>query len=814
MSELQTKPLTSSQIGRYQIRSLLGKGSMGVVFLAHDPQLDREVAIKTIQLAKHHKSSERTLLIQKLIKEARLAARLNHPGIVPVFDYGENQGEPYLVMERIEGDPLSELIARQESLEPEFATRTLSELLAAMAYAHEQGVIHRDLKPANIMIQPDGRARIMDFGIAYATFDPNDGNETLAGTPRYMSPEQIQGRPVDIRSDIFSLGVVFYEMLSGRRPFPQAEFATLREAIINQPHPPLQTIRPELPVALCALVDRALCKRPAERFGTAKQMLEALKLCPSRQETGQGEPALNAHTRGEIIDFILQRITRKGDFPTTMQYISDITQAARNQNASARTISETILKDFALTNRILRMVNSPFYSGVGRSISTISRAVVILGVDVILDVAAALSIFEHFQNRSDVAELKFQTVHALMTAIHAREIARQIQYEHAEEAFICGMLHHLGRLIVAFYFPEEFKAINDLIRQGALDESSASRKIMRVTFCDLGEAVAQSWHLPESVYRGIRGLDQDHQGALRTSDQKLQGIISYAHELGKATMMSDEVKRKAFIADLARQFEGIIDISPKHLARIVEDSVRNAWDISHTLRVNLKDLGIATPLLQEGENAAPGLANETMSDPLEESTPSQLLADPLDDSYPGNLDSTVAERQNFLMKAIGEVAMALTSPFHINDILMMVLEGMYRGVGFQHVLLALVNPARDHVYCRFGLGPQNDEVREALHFPLSFAGGLPARCILEAKEIFVADIDEGKRRGSFPTGCLELLGAKSIVMMPILVQDSPIGLFFLDRTADYPPINKQDLLNLRTLCSQSVLAIRQSQANR
>jgi GAF domain-containing protein len=166
------------------------------------------------------------------------------------------------------------------------------------------------------------------------------------------------------------------------------------------------------------------------------------------------------------------------------------------------------------------------------------------------------------------------------------------------------------------------------------------------------------------------------------------------------------------------------------------------------------------------------------------------------------------------MKTIGEITSALMGNYQLNDVLMMVLEGMYRGVGSQHVLLALVNPQRTHLTYRFGLGPNTDAIRPVLHLPLNLSSGLPAQCITEAREIYVADMAANGRRGLLPAELAALLHAKSVLLLPIVIRDLPIGLFLLDRGPDQMMITKQDLHNLRTLSGQAVLAIKQCQAAR
>ncbi len=267
-------------LGRYQIRGVLGKGAMGLVYEGHDATLNRRVAIKTIQTsdldeatAKHYE--------KRFQREVRAVARLNHPHIVQVYDFG-NEGElAYIVMEYIDGKELKDYLDAKESFDLPTIFRLMGELLEALEVAHQAGVIHRDVKPANVMLDGKRRAKLTDFGVARITEgDAASADMTRAGqmigTPSYMSPEQIQGQAIDRRTDIFSAGVLFYQLLTGRKPFEGAGFPLAKKIV--QDDPTLPSAVTQLPPAIDRVVAKALAKAPGKRFQSAREFAEALAL--------------------------------------------------------------------------------------------------------------------------------------------------------------------------------------------------------------------------------------------------------------------------------------------------------------------------------------------------------------------------------------------------------------------------------------------------------------------------------------------------------------------------------------------------------
>ncbi len=267
-------------IGRYEIVDELGHGAMGAVFRARDPAMDRIVALKTI-LTVALESDQSGEYRQRFHREARAAGALAHPGIVPVFDVGENEGVPFLVMEFVNGQTLADAMKKGERLTMDRVCEIGQQIAEALGYAHRKGVIHRDIKPANILLTSREtygveRPRITDFGVAKLTAGEITTTGQLLGTPAFMPPEQFTGAPIDGRTDLFSLGVILYWMATGEQPFPGETMTTVSYKIVHtEPVPPAK-LNPAIPAQLERVILKCLAKSPADRYQTGEELAQAL----------------------------------------------------------------------------------------------------------------------------------------------------------------------------------------------------------------------------------------------------------------------------------------------------------------------------------------------------------------------------------------------------------------------------------------------------------------------------------------------------------------------------------------------------------
>jgi tetratricopeptide (TPR) repeat protein len=282
-----------TQVGRYEIQRRLGRGGMGTVYVAHDPVLGRMVAIKVFL-------SDLDLpdAAERFTREARSAAALNHANIVTVHDYGDVSSQPYIVMEYVQGETLAEMIRRKAPVSVTDKLRWMEELCAGAAYAHQLGVIHRDIKPTNLMIDRSGRLKVLDFGIAKMLGTLATNATALIGTPGYMAPEQILGKPIDHRSDLFSIGVVCYELLAYAEAFPGENVPAITHRIVNGEPTPISQLVPDIHPGLVAIVERGLQKNVEDRFESAESVRAAIARLRRQLETEPGWDATSIAPRG------------------------------------------------------------------------------------------------------------------------------------------------------------------------------------------------------------------------------------------------------------------------------------------------------------------------------------------------------------------------------------------------------------------------------------------------------------------------------------------------------------------------------------
>ncbi|HNQ56007.1 MAG: serine/threonine protein kinase [Rhodocyclaceae bacterium] len=267
-------------LGRYQVEKELGKGAMGVVYLGRDPKINRVVAIKTMALSQEFEEDELKDVKERFFREAETAGRLNHPNIVTIFDAGEEHDLAYIAMEFLKGKDLVPYTKPGNLMPVAKVMDIVARVADALSYAHQNNVVHRDIKPANIMYEPDSDAvKVTDFGIARITDSSKTKTGMVLGTPSYMSPEQLAGKKIDGRSDLFSLGVMLFQMASGKLPFEGDSMAQLMFKIANEAHPHIREFNPQVPECLAAIIDKALTKDNAQRYQTGAEMAADLRAC-------------------------------------------------------------------------------------------------------------------------------------------------------------------------------------------------------------------------------------------------------------------------------------------------------------------------------------------------------------------------------------------------------------------------------------------------------------------------------------------------------------------------------------------------------
>ena len=416
------------QLGRFQPIDILGQGAQGIVYLAEDTQLGRKVAIKTLDKRRQDAAN--------LKQEAKHVSQLTHANIIPLYEIGFENEMPFLVYQFYEGEQLKQKLQREGKLGQLEAVNIINQVLDGIHYAHHQNIIHRDLNPSNLMIDKEGIPHIMDFGISVMIGTVAASTE-FTGSVNYLAPEQLTNSGLTPAVDIFTSGLILYEMLTGYQVYKANNAKAVMYKITNEKVVPPSERNPDIDKDLDAICLKALAKDPADRYASAAEMQQALKkYC---QVDGVEKERGDTNT-SSAVDFLLRRMKRKQDFPAISSNITDINQkTSGSAKSSASELSNMILKDYALTTKLLRLVNSSFYGQFGGEITTVSRAVVILGYEQVRAAVLSIILFEHLQNSEQANDLKNAAYTALMSGIIAREQSKSqmnISEEDIETCFV------------------------------------------------------------------------------------------------------------------------------------------------------------------------------------------------------------------------------------------------------------------------------------------------------------------------------------------------------------------------------------------
>ncbi len=774
------------QIDRFQVRRALGRGAQGVVFLAFDPQLQREVAIKTLV---HHRAAPRSRP-EDLLTEARLAARLQHPNIVRVFDCGSSAGSPYVVFEYVEGVSLKEIMAAEGPMVPIHALEIVGPLLEAVHYAHEHGVVHRDLKPANILIDAQGVPRIADFGIAGLLGQTAAGD--MVGSAGYMPPEQLDARPLRRELDIFAIGIILYRMVAGRLPIQAPNpYAQLYKMAHDEIPPPSQ-FKKGLDGALDAIVLKALEKEPGRRYADAEEFLAALRLY---QAKGREESESVAQGGSGTLEFLLRRMRHKPDFPAMSQHVAEINRmSADRSDWSANALANLVLNDYSLTTKLLRLVNSPLFGQYGREISTVSRAIVILGFKQVRLAALSLLLFEHLQGGDGADELRDAAVGALMSGLMAHRLAGKLHLDEPEEAYVCAMFHGLGRHLVIYYFPEEYRVIQDRIASRGESDASASRAVLGVSYADIGVGVARSWGFPHMLSASMAPLPAGKLPRAGTREAKIHQLAGISNEVCRTFATLQGEARDRALNGIRERFGDTIALDEKELLSVVETALEEVREHAELLRLPSG----GSPLLNELREWRSEQRGETAVAP---------------ESVAAGIETVVApaavDAGSVLMAGVQEVTNAMLEECPLNELLTMVLEVIYRGLQPTRVLFWVRDPKRGEMVTRFGFGKDIDQLLGQLRFALGGGQDLFNRALQKGDDVKVADTQDPAVAASIPEWCRARLAARTLLLYPLMIKQSPLGLILVDWEAPnrVPAAEMQRLL--KTLCNQAVLAVRQ-----
>ncbi|AOF84138.1 tyrosine kinase family protein [Hydrogenophaga sp. RAC07] len=790
------RPAHPKYLGRYELREVLGKGVHATVWLAHDPRLDRQVAIKVMQAVRPGAGAA----MEPWLREARHVARLSHPHIATLFEADVIDGQPSLVFEYVAGQTLAAHLLDKGAMPATDAVALMLSVLDALQSAHAAGVVHRDLKPSNILLDRNLRPKVTDFGIAARMGTAEVDAATVQGTPGYLSPEAATGQAATDTSDVFSAALVLAEMLFGQALVDGRD--TYR-AIYRVTHEDLALPQDgvhDVDDALRTLLMRALARDARRRIASAEALAQALREWQGQQQdSSTPEPQASHATLG----FLLRRMRHKSDFPAMSESIGRVQSMASSENESLNSLTSEILKDVALTNKLLRLVNTPqFAHAGGGSISTVSRAVSLIGFVGIRNMAMSLVLLEHMQNKAHANLLKVEFLRALLAGSLASDLCALSR--EGEEVFIGSLFQNLGRLLTEFYFPEEAQEMRKGVASGK-SEDVAALGVLGMTCEDLGLGVARVWDLPASIQRLMRKpAGNPPTRAPADTEERLRWLCLAANDMADAFLHKEGDALARELARLSSRYAGGLGLEGKHIQTVALAAREKLAQTAEAMGVHVSSDSPAARLLR------PAQIKELPVDSLQ---PLELTAEPAPDE-PETAQPSPPPRAvsaDLLATGIQDITNAMVEDFELNDVLRMVLETMYRALGFRRVLFCLRDAATQSLTGRFGLGEDAASVAKLFRVPLKDAQDLFGMVCNKGLDTLIRDAGVPNVAQKLPVWYRSQINAPAFLLLPLQLKGTPFGLIYADKaSASDIALDEKELALLKTLRNQAVMAFRQS----
>ncbi|MET0518792.1 MAG: HDOD domain-containing protein [Burkholderiaceae bacterium] len=794
------------QLGRFHLLKSLGEGAQAKVWLAHDPRLDREVALKVLRAG----SDPQT--VEEWLHEARAVSRLTHPNIVPVFEADMQAGQPYMAFEYVAGGTLAERMRAAGAMPAREAIELALGILDGLQAAHAAGVVHRDLKPSNILLDAKGRARVVDFGIAARLVDAGSAAsrpQRIVGTPGYISPEAARGEAPDAAMDVFALSVMLAEMLSGQRMNFHADPLRAVRRVIEQDLALPSGLAADVDDALRAIVQRGLARDKAQRWPGAKAMHDALAawLHPA------AEPVAEV-SDGATLEFLLRRMRHKSDFPAMSEAVGRIQRLTHSENESLGTLSNEILKDVALTQKLLRLVNTVQFSHAGGgSISTVSRAVALVGFAGIRNLALSLILLERMENKAHAQQLREEFLRSLMAASLARELC--LTPRENEEAFLCAMFHNLGRTLTGFYFPEEAQQVRRITRpdrkagdeaQPPLSEAAASAQVLGMSYEQLGLGVARQWGLPDSLQRSMRRPEGEAPTRLlENSSDRQRWLARAANDVADLILGTEPAAAHAKVRAMGQRYARALGVTREAFDQAADLARQRLAQLAQAMDIKLPKNSPAQRLL------APltPTTDDSLSPHELHATQVMEAADLPDATRLGRERATET-----LAAGIQDITNAMVENFKLNEVLRMILETIYRALGFRRVVFCLRDPKSGMLTGRFGLGEGVETVVPLFRIALQSAPGslqdLFSAVCQKGVDTLIADASLPKIAERLPAWFLQAK-ASSFLLLPMQMKGAPFAMIYADKAEPGGvDLGEKELSLLRTLRNQAVMAFKQA----
>ncbi len=491
----------------------------------------------------------------------------------------------------------------------------------------------------------------------------------------------------------------------------------------------------------------------------------------------------------DIIDTLYLKMKKKGDFPTFTRQIIEVNQIITTDKSSAKDISQVIMKDFSLTNKLIKLVNTAMYSQFNQNgVSSVASAMIIMGTNQIQRTASSLMLFEHMRNNAQNQRLKDITMLTYMSGLLSKDLARLEGFRDQEEFQICGMFHKLGENLVAFYFPDKFRLIHEIEKNKGLSKDEAAKKIIGVDFKTLGTGVAKKWKLPNNI---VKSMDFDpseaghrDSGKPVTRAERLGRISSFSNALCDIYRNPSPEQRDLATEQLLKTFEGMIDLDINDVEGLVKRALER-------LKAHASIMNIA---ISQNEILA-NMDNKPACD------------DEKSDNCESALKPDIKLTRESVGKDIKRIDEVMTGPFQISDILTDILNVMHKGFDYNHIAICIKDVRSNEIVVRHGLGKGIDILRKEFRFPLGKSEDIFHFSLLREKDYTIHDIDDPKFKALIPAWYRQLNIAKGFDLYSMVIDHVPLGFFYADRenVIEHSPLDHQkSMKKLRGLAEKAI----------
>lgn len=802
-----SEPKARRVFGRFELRQKLGEGGQAVVWLGFDQRLQREVAVKLMR----SDAAADPLAVGEWLREARSVSRLTHPNIVPVFEADVHDSQAYLVYEYVKGPTLAQLVKSRGALPVHEAVALMLGVLDALHEAHTAGVVHRDLKPSNVLVSEAGRARVMDFGIAAHVHDARGNDERTVGTPGYMSPEATRGEAATGAMDVFSVGLMLVEVLAGQRLITERDPQRAMHRVAHEDLALPASLSSAVDDALRIVLRRALERDPARRYATAADFRDALRawLKPDPIDAESGVTPPRTGKDNGTLDFLLRRMRHKADFPALSDSVARIQRIANSDNDSLQNLTSEILQDVALTNKLLRLVNTASFSSAAGSISTVSRAITMVGFAGIRNLAMSLVLLENMHDKTHANQLKEEFLRSLLAGMVASELG--MNSVEAEEAFIGAMFQNLGRLLTEYYFPEEASQVRGLMADkpdsGAapITEVAASVRVLGVSFEQLGIGVANVWSLPAGLQNCMRKpATEVPTRASREPAERLRWLTLAANQIADTLLVSEPDKADAKIAAIAHRYSRSLSLEATVIESAAAVARTKLAQMVTSMNMQVAPSSVARRLFTAPIAVAGDAAHDATLPATAPLTAPPAVTATLKLVKPGSAVEILAE-------GIQAITDMMVEDSRLNEVLRAIVDTIHRALRFQRVVFCLRDLKTDSMTGRFGVGDGADAVSAAFRAPLKLHNDLFAAVCTKGADIMIADAKVAHIASRLPDWYRKTVDAPAFLLLPAMKNGAPFALIYADTaTAHTVTIGEREFSLLRTLRNQALMAFKQA----